>query len=177
MPNSAANLYSASSSHQTETPGVDSGPGAQPRVPPTHQSHHHGAGIADSTPATTLPPLTPATTTRQSVPLGVHSTLWGGTTTPTSNAHSIPLLDPSTPAIVTHAPSPEEPSSDLTSSVPSTTTTLTNTLPPTQSAALRARLPVPGLVQHQKQACKVHVESNHTIQSARRSTHLLGLTS
>jgi hypothetical protein len=138
MPNSAANLYSASSSHKTETPGVDSGPGAQPRVPPTHQSHHHGAGIADSTPATTLPPLTPATTTRQSVPLGVHSTLWGGTTTPTSNTHSIPLLDPSTPTIVTHAPSPEEPSSDLTSSVPSTTTTLTNTLPPTQSAALRA---------------------------------------
>lgn len=129
-----------------------------PPLSPLHYHHGLGPSITDSGPASILPPtLTPATTTRQSVSLGVLSTLWGSsysyhggsynnsnnhnTTVATSN--NALLNDPHLPAIITHAPSPDtqEPLSDLTtstSSVPSTTTTLTNTLPPTQSAALRA---------------------------------------
>ncbi|PSN74056.1 hypothetical protein BS50DRAFT_471255, partial [Corynespora cassiicola Philippines] len=107
-----------------------------------------------SSAATSLPqPLTPATTTRQSIALGVLSTLWGTAASTANSAASssntlavtttLPLPDPSIPAIITHAPQSDtqEHPSDLTtstSSVPSTTTTLTNTLPPIHSAALRA---------------------------------------
>ncbi|KAF3034494.1 hypothetical protein E8E12_003939 [Didymella heteroderae] len=94
---------------------------------------HHAAGVADSN---ALPPaLTPATTTRQSVALGVFSTLWGHNSASTHEAVSI--------AIPSNAPYADarEQHNDLaasTGSVPSTTTTLTNTLPPLQSAAIRA---------------------------------------
>lgn len=106
--------------------------------PPSH--HEHGAGVAD---ANAIPPtLTPATTTRQSVAPSVFSSLWGDSTASAPKAQPI-LSDDSVPAIFTHAPSlsTQEGLFELTAStgsVPSTTTTLTNTLPPTQSAALRA---------------------------------------
>ncbi|KAF1954228.1 hypothetical protein CC80DRAFT_494047 [Byssothecium circinans] len=108
-------------------------------LPESHASQASPAVADSTTPATLpLPPtLTPATTTRHSISSkGVLlSTLWGVDSLP-------PLYPPesSLPAIVTHAPSPnaQEPPLDLTASVSSTTTTLTNTLPPTQSAALRA---------------------------------------
>jgi hypothetical protein len=96
-----------------------SSPSPASAPPPTHEQH--GPGTAESS---ALPPLTPATTTRQSVQLGVFSTLLGNNTTSTLSA-----LDA------------QDGPSDLTASsgsVPSATTTLTNTLPPTQSAALRA---------------------------------------
>lgn len=95
--------------------------------------NHHVAGAADSN---ALPPaLTPATTTRQSVALGVFSTLWGHN--PVSAHESVNIAIPSN---ATHAGAHEQ-HNDLaasTGSVPSTTTTLTNTLPPLQSAAIRA---------------------------------------
>lgn len=93
--------------------------------------NHHG--VADSN---VLPPaLTPATTTRQSVALGVLSTLWGHNTASTHDTANIAI-----PSNATHADAHER-HYDLaasTGSVPSTTTTLTNTLPPLQSAAIRA---------------------------------------
>lgn len=89
----------------------------------------HVAGVADSN---ALPPaLTPATTTRHSVALGVLSTLWG---------RSSASLNIAIPSAATQADAYER-HYDLatsTGSVPSTTTTLTNTLPPLQSAAIRA---------------------------------------
>ncbi|KAH6638756.1 hypothetical protein C7974DRAFT_304571 [Boeremia exigua] len=95
--------------------------------------NHHAAGVADSN---ALPPaLTPATTTRQSVALGVLSTFWGYSSAPTHEAVNISI-----PSNATYADAHERPC-DLaasTGSVPSTTTTLTNTLPPLQSAAIRA---------------------------------------
>ncbi|KAF3009447.1 hypothetical protein E8E13_001279 [Curvularia kusanoi] len=93
----------------------------------------HAAGVADSN---ALPPaLTPATTTRQSVALGVLSTLWGNNNAPTREA-----LDIAISSNTTHDDAHER-HHDLNASsgsVPSTTTTLTNTLPPLQSAAIRA---------------------------------------
>ncbi|KAJ4373463.1 hypothetical protein N0V86_007602 [Didymella sp. IMI 355093] len=95
--------------------------------------NHHAAGVADSN---ALPPaLTPATTTRQSVALGVFSTLWGHNPASTHETLNIAI-----PSNATHADAQEQ-HNDLaasTGSVPSTTTTLTNTLPPLQSAAIRA---------------------------------------
>ena len=93
-----------------------------------------------------LSSLTPATTSRQSVALGGWSPLWESNITPTLNAQPVqPVLsDGSVPAILTHAPPLDAYAGqpvDLaasTGSIPSTTTTLTNTLPATQSAALRA---------------------------------------
>ncbi|KAL1597018.1 endodeoxyribonuclease [Paraconiothyrium brasiliense] len=132
MPDSAQNSRPASSAF--ETPGTPPSSTATTAPPPVQHGFH--VAIADSaTPATLPPAVTPATTTRQSVSLGVLSTLWSANGPPTA----LP------PAIVTHAPSPidaqEAPLQDLAASagsVPSATTTLTNTLPPTQSAALRA---------------------------------------
>lgn len=117
MPDSAANPRPASN------------------APPATQ-HGLDAAVADCATAATLPPaVTPATTTRQSVSLGVLSTLWS------ASGPSTPLP----PAVVAHAPLPvdaqEQALQDLAASagsVPSATTTLTNTLPPTMSAALRA---------------------------------------
>lgn len=85
---------------------------------------------------------TPATVSRQPVGLAVLSNLWGDSTTSAPKAQPI-VSDDTVPAIFTHAPllDAQDGPSDLTAStgsVPSTTTTLTNTLPPTQSAALRA---------------------------------------
>ncbi|KAK7179565.1 hypothetical protein PSPO01_14395 [Paraphaeosphaeria sporulosa] len=133
MPDSATISRPASSVHEAR--GALPSSGAAQRLPPNAQHGVHAA-IAASAAAATLPPaVTPATTTRQSVSLGVLSTLWSASGPPTA----LP------PAIVTHAPSPvdahEQPLQDLAASagsVPSATTTLTNTLPPTQSAALRA---------------------------------------
>jgi hypothetical protein len=83
-----------------------------------------------------LPPeLTPATTTRQSVALGVFSTLLRNNTASANEA-----LDIAVPSDAAHDDAHER-LNDLatsTGSVPSTTTTLTNTLPPLQSAAIRA---------------------------------------
>ncbi|KAF2685141.1 hypothetical protein K458DRAFT_417224 [Lentithecium fluviatile CBS 122367] len=136
MPDSAADSRPASSRFETPEAHGDSGA--------LFSSDHHGSGNGDAPPSPLPPTLTPATTTIQSVSLGVLSTLWG-----VNSAASVPAAapapspSPSIPAIIAHAPSPDaqEPPSDLaasTGSVPSTTTTLTNTLPPTQSAALRA---------------------------------------
>jgi hypothetical protein len=128
MPASAANAKSPRDPSQT--------PVLLPS--PTPPSNHHAATVADSG---ALPAVTPATTTRQSVALGVLSSLWGHTSAviddSANSSHN------SLPAIVAHASSfdTQEGPSDLaesTGSVPSATTTLTNTLPPTQSAALRA---------------------------------------
>ncbi|KAF2789690.1 hypothetical protein K505DRAFT_328059 [Melanomma pulvis-pyrius CBS 109.77] len=168
MPDSAANSYSAS--RPLETPEASDRSSTQISAPPPL---HHGPGIADSTPAATLPPtLTPATTTRQSISLGVLSTLWGASNNSTIGAIH-PHGDASIPAIVTHAPSPDaqEPPSDLTastSSVPSTATTLTNTLPPTQSAALRA-LNAP--------AFQSHASSNPKSKSAKSTSSRTTLSS
>lgn len=94
---------------------------------------NHAANTADSN---ALPPaLTPATTTRQSVALGVFSTLWGHNSASTHETVNIAI-----PSNATYADAHEQ-HNDLaasTGSVPSTTTTLTNTLPPLQSAAIRA---------------------------------------
>ncbi|KAH7396224.1 hypothetical protein BKA66DRAFT_454704 [Pyrenochaeta sp. MPI-SDFR-AT-0127] len=131
MPGSAAN--SNAQSDPSQTPAAP-----QISTPPTN--HHGSSGLADSS---VLPPtLTPATTTRQSVASGLSSIQWESNITPTLNAQPI-LSDHPVPAILAHAPSldAQGATSDLTAStgsVPSTTTTLTNTLPPTQSAALRA---------------------------------------
>ena len=111
---------------------------------PPSSCERHGPGTAESN-ALPLPlpqPLTPATTARQSVPRGVFSTLLGSNTTSTLSAQPI-LSDEPVPAILVHAqpPDAQHHPSDLTASsgsLPSATTTLTNTLPPTQSAALRA---------------------------------------
>jgi hypothetical protein len=104
--------------------------------PPNHDQH--GSGTTESS---ALPQaLTPATTTRQSVPLGVFSALLGNNTTSTLSAQPV-LSDEAVPAIYAQPLDAQEGPSDLTASsgsVPSATTTLTNTLPPTQSAALRA---------------------------------------
>ncbi|KAH7413685.1 hypothetical protein DE146DRAFT_2833 [Phaeosphaeria sp. MPI-PUGE-AT-0046c] len=129
---------------------IISAAGSNSRVDPPHTaapapfsappSNNHASAVADSG---ALPPtLTPATTTRQSVALGVLSTLWGASTSSAVGTHS----NPSHNAIATIQT--DEPAfdaqggpSDLaesTGSVPSATTTLTNTLPPMQSAALRA---------------------------------------
>ncbi|USP72959.1 meiosis-specific topoisomerase spo11 [Curvularia clavata] len=100
-------------------------------------SEQHGSSTVESSEVPQQ--LMPATNNRQSVPLGVFSTLLGSNPTSTQ-----PILSgEAVPAIIVHAqPSDaQEGPSDLTaslSSVPSATTTLTNTLPPTQSAALRA---------------------------------------
>ncbi|KAF2467888.1 uncharacterized protein BDR25DRAFT_305327 [Lindgomyces ingoldianus] len=142
MPESAP--ISKSASRRTETPEVNAGD--RPQIP-APLPHHHGPGIADSTPAAILPPtLTPATTTRQSVSLGALSTLWRGSNTPTTGPHTSsnrnPQPDTPIPSIITHAPFPDiqvpPELATSTGSLPSTTTTLTNTLPPTHSAALRA---------------------------------------
>ncbi|ENI08116.1 hypothetical protein COCC4DRAFT_162561 [Bipolaris maydis ATCC 48331] len=107
----------------------------------SHSScEQHGSATTESN--ATPQPLTSTTTTKQSVPLGVFSTLLGNNSTSTLSAQPI-LSDEAVPAILIHAqpPDTQEGPSDLTaslSSVPSATTTLTNTLPPTQSAALRA---------------------------------------
>ncbi|EMD67339.1 hypothetical protein COCSADRAFT_34165 [Bipolaris sorokiniana ND90Pr] len=107
----------------------------------SHSScEQHGSATTESN--ATPQPLTSTTTTKQSVPLGVFSTLLGSNSTSTLSAQPI-LSDEAVPAILIHAqpPDTQEGPSDLTaslSSVPSATTTLTNTLPPTQSAALRA---------------------------------------
>jgi hypothetical protein len=130
MPEPAANSHS---------PAVDPPHAAAPASPPA-PPNNHAAGVADSN---ALPPtLTPATTTRQSVALGVFSTLWGTNTSAALNAHANPS-NGAVPAVTTYEPFVEAqggPSdlADSTGSVPSATTTLTNTLPPTQSAALRA---------------------------------------
>lgn len=93
----------------------------------------HAAGVAESN---TLPPaLTPATTTRQSVALGGFSTLWAQATASTHEGLAIAI-----PPNLSRNDAYEQ-QHDLaasTGSVPSTTTTLTNTLPPLQSAAIRA---------------------------------------
>jgi hypothetical protein len=167
MTYSAAESYSAS--RPLETPEVDGRSSAQ--ISP-HLPLHHGSAIAGSTPRATLQPtLTPATTTRQPVPPGVLSTLWGTVNTPTVgtiNTHNSPI-----PAILTHAPSldTQEPAHDLTastSSVPSTTTTLTNTIEPTQSAALRA-LNAP--------AFQSHASSNSKNKSAKSASSRTTLSS
>ncbi|KAJ4988602.1 hypothetical protein SVAN01_05893 [Stagonosporopsis vannaccii] len=109
---------------------------------PTAPLPNHTAGVADSN---ALPPaLTPATTTRQSVAVGVLSTLWG---------HSSASLNIAIPSDATQIDAHER-HYDLatsTGSVPSTTTTLTNTLPPLQSAAIRA-LNAPAFHTHNKPA-------------------------
>lgn len=93
----------------------------------------HVTGVANSN---TLPPtLTPATTTRQSVALGGLSTLWAHGTASTHEGLAIAI-----PSSLAHDDAHER-HRDLAASagsVPSTTTTLTNTLPPLQSAAIRA---------------------------------------
>ena len=100
---------------------------------PCEHPHPQAAAPAESE---ALPPeLTPATTTRQSVALGVFSTLWGSNTGFANEA-----LDITVPSNAAHDDAHER-HYDLatsTGSVPSTTTTLTNTLPPLQSAAIRA---------------------------------------
>jgi hypothetical protein len=130
MPNSAPNSNSTS----------DPSPAPSLSLFPAPPANHHGSSVADSN---ALPPtLTPATTTRQSVALGVISTLWGTDTSLATHDHTNSSHD-SLPTLISHEPSydTQRGSSDLTEStgsVPSATTTLTNTLPPTQSAALRA---------------------------------------
>ncbi|KAF2448628.1 hypothetical protein P171DRAFT_428672 [Karstenula rhodostoma CBS 690.94] len=164
MPDSAAHSRPASSVHGTRGAPPSSAAAAQ-IAPPTAQHGFHVA-IADSATAATLPPaVTPATTTRQSVSLGVLSTLW--------SASGLPTALP--PAIVAHAPSPadaqEPPLQDLAASpgsVPSATTTLTNTLPPTQSAALRA-LNAP--------AFQSHASSTLNTQSAKSASSRTTLSS
>ncbi|KAF2125541.1 hypothetical protein P153DRAFT_360491 [Dothidotthia symphoricarpi CBS 119687] len=101
---------------------------------------HHGSSTADS--SALMPAVTPATTTRQSVALGALSNFWGNYITPTINGQVI-LPDSVVSTIIAHAHSTDaqELPSDLTAStgsLHSTTTTLTDTLPPTQSAAIRA---------------------------------------
>jgi hypothetical protein len=131
MPEPAAN----SNSPAGDPPHAPA-PAALSAPPP----NNHAAGVADSG---ALPPtLTPATTTRQSVALGVFSTLWGTNTSSALDAHANPS-NGAVPTITTHEPffdAQGGPSdlADSTGSVPSATSTLTNTLPPTQSAALRA---------------------------------------
>ncbi|KAH9882434.1 hypothetical protein J1614_000670 [Plenodomus biglobosus] len=124
-------------------------PSSAPRAPDHHGQGSSGAGAnarpRTLTPATATATATAAattTSTRQSLPLGALSTRWGDNTTPAPTAQPV-LSDDTVPAIFTHAPSCDAQGgpSDLTAStdsVPSTATTLTNTLPPTQSAALRA---------------------------------------
>lgn len=139
MPESVQKPNSPPSDPDAPQPGS---PALLPAAPLT-PNHHHAPATADSG---ALPPtVTPATTTRQSVALGVLSTLWG---TNIASARDGPTISPYTahtalPTITTHeAPSDtHQAPSDLaasTGSVPSATTTLTNTLPATQSAALRA---------------------------------------
>lgn len=121
MPSTAANPpLRAHASDGPETPASQLAAG--PQSSPAPRPNHH---LAETSPATLPPTLTPA------VSLGVLSTLWGA-----SQASPVP-------AVVTHAASRDgqEPPPDLaasTGSVPSTTPTLINTLPPNQSAALRA---------------------------------------
>ncbi|KAH4043681.1 hypothetical protein HBI25_219510 [Parastagonospora nodorum] len=130
MPESAANSHSRVDPPHAPAPASFSAP----------PSNNHAPAAADSG---ALPPaLTPATTTRQSVALGVFSTLWGTASSSGPAAHGNSLRS-AVPTITTHEPffNAHEGPSDLaesTGSVPSATTTLTNTLPPTQSAALRA---------------------------------------
>ncbi|KAH7079720.1 hypothetical protein FB567DRAFT_127809 [Paraphoma chrysanthemicola] len=130
MPDSAANSNSPSDPPQAATLPLLAAP----------PSNHHGAAVAD---AGALPPtVTPATTTRQSVALGVFSTLWGTSASPAIDRHTNSSSS-ALPTIATHEPDFDTQGgpSDLaasTGSVPSATTTLTNTLPPMQSAALRA---------------------------------------
>ncbi|KAF2023647.1 hypothetical protein EK21DRAFT_118557 [Setomelanomma holmii] len=130
MPDSAANSNLPSDLPQAATLPLSAAP----------PSNHHASAVADSG---ALPPtVTPATTTRQSVALGVFSTLWG-TSTSTALDGETNSSSSAVPTIATHEPyfDTQGGPSDLaasTGSVPSATTTLTNTLPPTQSAALRA---------------------------------------
>ncbi|KAJ8114740.1 hypothetical protein OPT61_g3448 [Boeremia exigua] len=123
MSETSANIRLAGSPSEAHLP-------AHPVAP---LSSYNVAGAADSN---ALPPaLTPATTTRHSVALGVLSTLWGYNSASTHEA-----VNTGIPSNATHADAHERPY-DLaasTGSVPSTTTTLTNTLPPLQSAAIRA---------------------------------------
>lgn len=122
MSESSANIRLAASSGEAHTHPHPAAPLA-----------NHAASVADSN---ALPPaLTPATTTRQSVAVGVFSTLWGHS--PASTHETVNIAIPSS---ATYADAHEQ-HNDLaasTGSVPSTTTTLTNTLPPLQSAAIRA---------------------------------------
>jgi hypothetical protein len=118
MPHSTADARPAGKRFETPGPLFTAAPPA-PALDAACDGH--GSGNSDKTTTTPtptpttpaalpLPPtLTPATTTIQSVPVGVLSTL-----------QAVSDLSAST------------------GSLPSTTTTLTNTLPPTQSAALRA---------------------------------------
>ncbi|KAL5117394.1 hypothetical protein ACEQ8H_004710 [Pleosporales sp. CAS-2024a] len=107
------------------------------------RSHSHASAVADSG---ALPPaLTRATTTRQSAARGVLSTLWGPAAHSTATSRALPTMATHAPFFDTHTHTHththHEGPSDLaasTGSLPSATTTLTNTLPPTQSAALRA---------------------------------------
>ncbi|KAL6706337.1 hypothetical protein ACN47E_005627 [Coniothyrium glycines] len=111
---------------------------SQSGAPRTNHDEHSSRVAETSAPST----VTPATIPRQPGAFSVFSSLWGDNTTSAPKAQPI-LSDDTVPAIFTHAPvlDAQETGSDLTAStgsVPSTTTTLTNTLPPTQSAALRA---------------------------------------
>ncbi|KAF2276559.1 uncharacterized protein EI97DRAFT_442483 [Westerdykella ornata] len=145
----------------SETPVTDDGSNSGNRTPLLHLH-----APRDSTPTTTIPPtLTPATTTRPSIAL---STIWRNGNLPTNTPHSTPLVA----AIVAHTPSRETQGptpSDLatsTSSVPSATTTLTNTLPPTQSAALRA-LNAPAFQSHSSSSSNT---KHHNRKSSAKST-------
>jgi hypothetical protein len=107
---------------------------AQAPALPHTSVHVPPAGAADSS---ALPPaLTPATTTRQSVALGVFSNLWvtGSTTAPRTADEAHAIWIPS----LSDAPEQTADLAASSDSVPSTATTLTNTLPPLQSAAIRA---------------------------------------
>jgi hypothetical protein len=107
---------------------------AQAPALPHPSVHVPPAGAADSS---ALPPaLTPATTTRQSVALGVFSNLWatGSTTAPRTADEAHAIWIPS----LSDAPEQTADLAASSDSVPSTATTLTNTLPPLQSAAIRA---------------------------------------
>jgi hypothetical protein len=84
-------------------------------------------------------------------------------------AASTALTDPSIPDIITQAPSPSAQEAAIdpidlaasSGSVPSTTTTLINTLPPTQSAALRA-LNAPAFQSPNKRSKSAKSESSRT---------------
>lgn len=170
MPDSDADSRPGSSALETRGAPLSAAAAAAATAavdaPPPATQHGLHIAVADAPTTATLPPaVTPATTTRQSVSLGVLSTLWGATGSPTA----LP------PAIVTHAPSPigaqEAPLQDLAASagsVPSATTTLTNTLPPTQSAALRA-LNAP--------AFQSHASSNAKTKSAKSASSRTTLSS
>jgi hypothetical protein len=91
MPETAANAMSPGDSPQIPALALFSAP----------PSNHHASAVADSG---ALPPtLTPATTTRQSVALGVFSTLWGTNTLSGPGAQSNSSVG-AIPTIATHEP-------------------------------------------------------------------------